>query len=186
VAANIEAGPIRHERSRRRWGLDCHVGRQNWCPDQYGDGSNSNRNVLHESPPKHQNLPYGLPGGLLPPKHSEGKNAWRPRGPLKGHTLKFHSHHRRGSLMRRTLLAAAPILLMIAAPTSSKADAVGAAFGAGTGLVVAGPPGAVVGGVVGAIWGRPFWGPPNSPHACWIDNSFYRHCRYYAGRWHYY
>ena len=88
--------------------------------------------------------------------------------------------------MRWTLLATAPILLMIAAPTSSKADAVGAAFGAGTGLVVAGPPGAVVGGVIGAIWGRPFWGPPNSPHACWIDNSFYRHCRYYAGRWHYY
>jgi inorganic phosphate transporter, PiT family len=64
--------------------------------------------------------------------------------------------------------------------------AVGAGFGAGTGLVVAGPVGAVVGGVVGAIWGRPFWGPPNSPRACWIDNSFYRHCRYYAGRWHYY
>ena len=77
--------------------------------------------------------------------------------------------------MRKTLLAAAPILLMITAPTSSKADAVGAAFGAGTGLVVAGPVGAVVGGVVGAVWGRPFWGPPNSPHACWIDNSFYRH-----------
>jgi hypothetical protein len=88
--------------------------------------------------------------------------------------------------MRWTLLAAAASLLAIAAPTSSKADAVGAAFGAGTGLVVAGPPGAVVGGVVGAIWGRPFWGPPNSPHACWIDNTFYRHCRYYAGRWHYY
>jgi hypothetical protein len=34
--------------------------------------------------------------------------------------------------MRRTLLTAAPILLVIAAPTSSQADAVGAAFGAGT------------------------------------------------------
>ena len=88
--------------------------------------------------------------------------------------------------MRRIFLAAAPVLLLFAAPTASQADAVGAAFGAGTGLVVAGPPGAVIGGVVGAIWGSPFWGPPNSPHACWIDNSFYRHCRYYAGRWHYY
>src|SRR6516225_9454189 len=85
--------------------------------------------------------------------------------------------------MRRTLLAAALILFMIAAPTSSQADAVGAAFGAGTGLLVAGPPGAIVGGVIGAVWGHPFWGPPNSPHACWIDNSFYRHCRYYGGRW---
>jgi len=91
-----------------------------------------------------------------------------------------------GGSVRGILLAAVPLLLTLAAPISSKADAVGAAFGAGTGLVVAGPPGAVVGGVVGAIWGRPFWGPPNSPHACWIDNSFYRHCRYYAGRWHYY
>ena len=68
--------------------------------------------------------------------------------------------------MRKILLAAVPILLMFAAPTSSQADSVGAAFGAGSGLVVAGPPGAVVGGVIGAIWGRPFWGPPNSPRAC--------------------
>jgi osmotically inducible lipoprotein OsmB len=88
--------------------------------------------------------------------------------------------------MRRIFLAAAAILVLLAAPSTSRADAVGAAFGAGTGLVVAGPPGAVIGGVIGAVWGRPFWGPPNSPHACWIDNAFYRHCRYYAGRWHYY
>ena len=58
-----------------------------------------------------------------------------------------------------------------------------AAFGAGTGLLVAGPPGAIIGGVVGAVWGHLFWGPPNSPQACWIDNSFYRHCRYYLGQW---
>ena len=59
-----------------------------------------------------------------------------------------------------------------------------AAFGAGTGLLVAGPPGAIIGGVVGAVWGHLFWGPPNSPQACWIDNSFYnRHCRYYVGQW---
>ena len=45
--------------------------------------------------------------------------------------------------------------------------------------------GAVVGGVVGAVWGTPFWGPPNSPRACWIDNYFHRHCRYYGQR-HYY
>jgi uncharacterized membrane protein len=53
--------------------------------------------------------------------------------------------------MRRILLAAAPILLIAVAPTSSQADAVGAAFGVGTGLVVARPVGAVVGGVVGAV-----------------------------------
>ena len=88
--------------------------------------------------------------------------------------------------MRRLLYAIATTSLIIIHPISSKADAVGAAFGAGTGLVVAGPPGAVVGGIIGAVWGSPFWGPPNSPSACWIDNSFYRHCRYYGGHWHHY
>jgi hypothetical protein len=92
-----------------------------------------------------------------------------------------------GKLLRKpALLACASVALMAVAPASSRADAVGAAFGAGTGLIVAGPPGAIVGGVVGAVWGHPFWGPPNSPHSCWIDNSFYRHRRYYNGRWHYY
>ena len=77
-------------------------------------------------------------------------------------------------LRKSVLLASASIALMAVAPASSRADSVGAAFGAGTGLLVAGPPGAIVGGVVGAVWGHPFWGPPNSPHSCWIDNSFYR------------
>jgi hypothetical protein len=40
--------------------------------------------------------------------------------------------------MRKPLLTAVPILMIGVAPTSSQADAVGAAFGAGTGLVVAG------------------------------------------------
>ena len=40
--------------------------------------------------------------------------------------------------MRRMLLATVPILMVAVAPTSSRADSVGAAFGAGTGLVVAG------------------------------------------------
>jgi hypothetical protein len=81
--------------------------------------------------------------------------------------------------MRRTLFGTATIVLLgAAAPTNSQADAVGAVFGAGTGLVVAGPPGAVVGGVVGGVFGSPFWGPPNSPRACWIDNYFRRHCSY--------
>jgi hypothetical protein len=86
--------------------------------------------------------------------------------------------------MRKCLLAAASLLAIAVGPTSSHADTVGAAFGAGTGLVVAGPVGLVVGGVVGAVWGRPFWGPPNSPRACWIDHHFYRHCRWANGRWY--
>jgi hypothetical protein len=123
---------------------------------------------------------------LLLFQHTEPKNRMEALRAVERPHSRLPLRSSKEEPMRRTLLAAAPILLMIAAPTSSKADAVGAAFGAGTGLVVAGPPGAVVGGVIGAIWGRPFWGPPNSPHACWIDNSFYRHCRYHAGRWHYY
>ena len=91
-----------------------------------------------------------------------------------------------GTLAGKTLFAATFIALMTAAPSNSRADSVGAVFGAGTGLLVAGPPGAIIGGVVGAVWGHPFWGPPNSPQACWIDNSFYRHCRYYGRRWHHY
>jgi hypothetical protein len=88
--------------------------------------------------------------------------------------------------MRKTLLAAAPILMIALGPTSSHADNVGAVFGAGTGLVVAGPVGLVVGGIVGWYWGSPFWGPPVNPRACWIDNYWQRHCRYYAGHWHHY
>ena len=90
----------------------------------------------------------------------------------------------RGTTMRNSLWAAVSVLTISLAPTGgAQADTVGAAAGAGTGLVVAGPVGAVVGGVVGAVWGRPFWGPPHSPHACWIDNHFYRHCRWSHGHW---
>jgi hypothetical protein len=91
----------------------------------------------------------------------------------------------RALLRKPVLVASVSVALLAIAPASSRADSVGAAFGAGTGLLVAGPPGAIVGGLVGAVWGHPFWGPPNSPQSCWIDNSLYRHCRYYSGRWHY-
>jgi hypothetical protein len=80
----------------------------------------------------------------------------------------------------RKLLVATAIFASVAAVPSARADMVGAAAGAGTGLLVAGPPGAVVGGVVGAVWGKPFWGPSISKGHCWTDNSFHRHCR----NWH--
>jgi hypothetical protein len=80
----------------------------------------------------------------------------------------------------RKLLVATAIFASVAAVSSARADMVGAAAGAGTGLLVAGPPGAVVGGVVGAVWGKPFWGPSISKGHCWTDNSFHRHCR----NWH--
>jgi osmotically inducible lipoprotein OsmB len=66
--------------------------------------------------------------------------------------------------------------LAMAAP-AARADWVGAAAGAGTGLVVAGPVGAVAGGVIGGVFGKPFWGPPVSRGQCWTDDHFQRHCR---------
>ncbi len=80
--------------------------------------------------------------------------------------------------MRKIVLATAVILAVGTSVPSARADMVGAAAGAGTGLVVAGPVGAVAGGVIGGFFGRPFWGPPNSPEACWIDDNFQRHCAY--------
>jgi len=84
---------------------------------------------------------------------------------------------RRFLLALTTVVAVALISPMIA-PTA-RADMVGAAAGAGTGLVVAGPVGAVAGGVVGAVFGEPFWGPPISHGACWIDSYFRRHCAWH-------
>ena len=74
------------------------------------------------------------------------------------------------------LLVATAILAGALGVSAAQADTVGAMAGAGTGLLVAGPPGAVVGGVVGAVWGKPFWGPSISKGHCWTDSNFHRHC----------
>jgi hypothetical protein len=79
--------------------------------------------------------------------------------------------------MRKLLMATTVLAAVAAAPLSARADMVGAAAGAGAGLVVAGPPGALVGGVIGAVYGKPFWGPSISHGHCWTDNHFHRHCR---------
>ena len=81
--------------------------------------------------------------------------------------------------MRRFLLALATVIAVAMMLATARADMVGAAAGAGTGLVVAGPVGAVAGGIVGAVFGEPFWGPPISYRACWIDNTFRRHCAWH-------
>ncbi len=81
--------------------------------------------------------------------------------------------------MRNSVLAIAILAAVAAAPLSARADMVGAAASAGTGLVVAGPPGALVGGVIGGVFGQPFWGPPVGRGECWTDDHFHRHCRHY-------
>jgi len=87
----------------------------------------------------------------------------------------------RGDLMRKLLLMAA-IFAGVLGVSAAQADTVGAVAGAGTGLLVAGPPGALVGGVVGAVWGKPFWGPSISKSHCWTDSDFRRHCSH-AKNW---
>jgi hypothetical protein len=81
--------------------------------------------------------------------------------------------------MRNPFLAIAIFAAVAAMPLAVRADFVGAAAGAGTGLVVAGPPGALVGGVIGGVFGRPFWGPSVSRGRCWTDDHFQRHCRHH-------
>jgi hypothetical protein len=85
--------------------------------------------------------------------------------------------------MRKLVLATATFAAMAAAVPAAHADMVGAAAGAGAGLVVAGPVGAVAGAVVGGYYGKPFWGPSISRGHCYIDNSFHRHCnKHWSGR----
>jgi hypothetical protein len=84
--------------------------------------------------------------------------------------------------MHKLLLAAAVFAATVEF-SAAQADTVGAVAGAGTGLIVAGPPGAVVGGVIGAVWGKPFWGPSISKSHCWTDSDFHRHCNNSTRRW---
>jgi len=79
--------------------------------------------------------------------------------------------------MRNLFVPISILGVVTMATPSARADWIGAAAGAGTGLVVAGPVGAVAGGVVGGVFGKPFWGPPVSWSACWTDEHFHRHCR---------
>jgi hypothetical protein len=78
--------------------------------------------------------------------------------------------------MRQIVLAVATIITVATISPAARADMIGAAAGAGTGLLVAGPVGAVAGAVVGGFFGKPFWGPPIGRGACWVDNDFHRHC----------
>jgi hypothetical protein len=81
--------------------------------------------------------------------------------------------------MRRFIFAVTAITAIVTVSPSANADLIGAAAGAGTGLVVAGPVGAVAGGVIGGFFGRPFWGPPMGHGACWADSYLHRHCRHH-------
>jgi uncharacterized protein YcfJ len=74
--------------------------------------------------------------------------------------------------MRSMLKTGMFILILAAAPIAAQAGTwEGVAIGAGTGTVIAGPPGALVGGVVGG---------PNIARShrrhCWINHRGHRRC----------
>ena len=83
--------------------------------------------------------------------------------------------------MRKALKTGMIVLMLAAAPVLAQAGTLeGAAIGAGTGAIIAGPPGAVVCCVVGAAVGG-----PNIVHrrayarghrTCWRDRYGDRHC----------
>jgi uncharacterized protein YcfJ len=75
--------------------------------------------------------------------------------------------------MRSSLCAALFAITLAAMPFAAQAGTLeGVAIGAGSGAVIAGPPGAIVGGVVG--------GPDigRRHRHCWTNANGYRRCRY--------
>ena len=79
--------------------------------------------------------------------------------------------------MRSMLKAGMLVLTLAVMPFAAQAGTLeGVAIGAGSGAVIAGPPGAVVGAVFGGVVG----GPDLVRHAryrhCWINRDGYRHC----------
>jgi hypothetical protein len=83
--------------------------------------------------------------------------------------------------MRRIFIAGAAALALLSAPAAAGAQErilTGVAIGAGTGALLAGPPGAVVGGVIGGVVGGPRLSARRHKE-CWYDRAGMRHCRYY-------
>lgn len=83
--------------------------------------------------------------------------------------------------MRNVLKAGMLVLTLAAMPVAAQAGTLeGVAIGAGSGAIIAGPPGAVVGGVIGGVVGG-----PNIIHSryharghrtCWTSRNGYRRC----------
>jgi hypothetical protein len=74
-------------------------------------------------------------------------------------------------------LIVAVMFVVLAFVSPAKADNVGMVFGLTAGFFLAGPPGAIIGAIIGSIYGRPGWG-----YRCNIDNDFHRRCRSYPPR----
>jgi type III secretory pathway component EscT len=68
------------------------------------------------------------------------------------------------------------IAIALALTMPARADKVGALAGAATGMVVAGPPGAIAGFFIGYVFGSPYWGQDKSAFSCYVDDNFHRVC----------
>ena len=78
--------------------------------------------------------------------------------------------------MRSILKAGILVFTLTAMPFAAQAGTLeGVAIGAGSGAIIAGPPGAVVGGVIGGVVGGPNIIRHRHRH-CWTNDSGNRHC----------
>ena len=79
--------------------------------------------------------------------------------------------------MRSMLKAGILVLTLAAMPVAAQAGTLeGVAIGAGSGALIAGPPGAVVGAVVGGVVGGPDVVRQQRYRHCWINDRGYRRC----------
>ena len=79
--------------------------------------------------------------------------------------------------MRSMLKAGILALSLAAMPVLAQAGTLeGVAIGAGSGALIAGPPGAVVGAVVGGVVGGPDVVRHSRYRHCWIYDNGYRRC----------
>jgi osmotically inducible lipoprotein OsmB len=79
-------------------------------------------------------------------------------------------------LMRAVFNAGVLLLALTAMPVATQAGTLeGVAIGAGSGALIAGPPGAIVGGVIGGVVGGPDIDRRRHRH-CWINDNGYRRC----------
>ena len=80
--------------------------------------------------------------------------------------------------MRSMLKAGFIVLTLAAMPVMAQAGTLeGVAIGAGSGAIIAGPPGAVVGGVIGGVVGGPNLVGHRHRH-CWINDNGRRRCNW--------